>query len=140
MEEIKIRNLRAEDKPFIINSWLKSYKEQPFAKDIPKDIYYKFHSEIIRDILNRETTKVLLAVATEDEDVIVGYVVLEEGRINIFHYIYVKRAFNNLGIAKRLIKESGIKKGYATHLTKSGKPFIDKSGLIYNPYLKDKYD
>lgn len=133
-ESIVIREYRLDDRPFILNSWLRSYKESLFAAEIRDNIYYKWHGEIIHKILERGTTKVLIAASREDSDVIVGYLVTERIRgYDIAHYVYVKRAFNGLGICKLLFELGPLK--YASHMTKAGRPVAEKAGLIYVPYF-----
>lgn len=133
-ESIVIRGYRLDDKPFILNSWLQSYKESRFAEDLSNSIYYKWHGEIIERILDRETTQVFIAASREDSDVIAGYLVTEKIRgFDIAHYVYVKRAFNGLGLCKLLFGLSTPK--YASHITRAGKPILQKTGLIYVPYF-----
>ena len=134
-ESIVIRETRPDDKPFILNSWLKSYKDESlFAAEIRNDIYYKWHNEIIQRILERGTTKILVAASKEDSDVIAGYLVTEKIRgYDIAHYVYVKRAFNGLGICKLLFQISPLK--YTSHMTRAGRPVAEKAGIIYVPYF-----
>ena len=136
MEEIVIREFRTEDIPFITNSWLTSFRDQSFfTRDIPKHIYFKCHGELASRILQRHTSLTLVAASKEDSDIIIGYLVTEKTRgYDIVHYVYVKRAFNGLGICKLLFGAAG-EFEYASHLTRSGKSLIEKLDLKYCPYL-----
>ena len=133
-ESIVIREYRLDDRPFVLNSWLKSYKDSLFATEVRDNIYYKWHSEIIHRILERGTTKTLIAASKEDSDVIVGYLVTEKIRgYDIAHYVYVKRAFNGLGVCKLLFQLYRPK--YTSHMTRAGRSIAEKAGLIYVPYF-----
>lgn len=130
---IIIREFRLEDRAFVYNSWLKSYRDSAFANEIAADIYFKWHAELIQRILDK--AKIFIAAASEDSDVILGYLVTErKSGKNIVHYVYVKRAFNGLGICRLLFNLIGPIE-YASHITKSGKPIIDRMNLKYVPYF-----
>lgn len=136
MEEIVIREAKTEDRAFIIHSWLTSfYGQSYFTKAIPKDLYFKMHRGVITRLLGRETSETIMAVSREDEDVIAGFLVTEVVMdYRVAHYVYVKRAFNGLGIC-RLLFESREKMEYTTHVTTAGKTICKALGLKYCPYL-----
>jgi hypothetical protein len=134
---ILIRTPHEDDFPFIIDSWLHSYQQSQFAQSIRRDIYRKWHRNIILRVLKNAQTR----IATDDKssDLIYGYAVFEQyEEFKIFHYIYIKRPFNHFGISTDLINASPfpIEKGvYASHLTPMGSWIIEKYQLLYNPYL-----
>lgn len=102
---ITIREPSLEDTSFILNSWLKSFRNSFFARVCPNDIYYKFQAEIIKWCLENHEVKVLCV--KEDEYQIVGYIVygyIDQEIVNI-DYLYVKQTFRRMGIAERLIEE-----------------------------------
>lgn len=138
--EIAIRNYIDSDYSFILNSWLLSYRDgNEFVEAIPKDVYFKFHHQVIDGILKRQSSEVLVATAIDDTDLIYGYAVFERiSTYKIMHYTYVKRTFSQFGIASALIERApfNIKdKVYASHLTHKGSKIIAKFGLTYCPYL-----
>lgn len=138
MDQISIRQyFAAQDKPFVTNSWLKSFQgESSFTEDMPHHIYYRWHGEIINRILSRSTTTVFIAASRDDSDVILGYLVTEMIRdFHIAHYVYVKRSCNGLGVCKMLFESMPEKVEYASHITRSGKPIIEKLRLSYCPYF-----
>ncbi len=135
-EEIVIRQYEPQsDKAFIASSWLKSYKgESSFAAGIPTALFFQMHGELVNRILDKHSTVTLVAACKEDRDVIIGYAVYEKiGSHEVIHYVYVKRAFNGLGICKMLL-DCRTKIVYSSHMTKSGKGVADKRGIQYCPY------
>lgn len=139
-EAITIRDYSSNDFAFIINSWLKSYQTSSlFTEDIKPKVYFKFHKFLIEQILNRKSSTVCVAVASDDPELIYGYAIFEKmGEYEVFHYIYVKRGFNHFGIAQKLIESAPflVKSGvFCSHLTYRGHKLRKSLGLIYNPYL-----
>lgn len=142
--QIKIRSFIPEDLNFILNSWLHSFRDcSRFAQTIPDHIYNKYHSLVIQRILERKVD-CLIASDEEEKGLIYGYAVFEKNlKQDIFHYVYVKRAFNLQGIAKKLIKEAPFKveHAYASHMTaikhKDQGIFclVKHLNLIHCPYL-----
>jgi len=139
-EEFIIREYTSDDLVFVNNSLLMSYKDSSdFAKSVPKEIYFRYHHQVINNILDRASTKCFIACPETDHDLIYGYAVFETiARQNIFHYIYVKRAFCRFGLGEALMRAAPFtldESCYASHMTHKGKKIIDKLGLIYCPYL-----
>lgn len=137
---IVLRESEDNDFAFIMNSWLTSYRESSeFAKHIPKQIYFKYHHQIVDQILKRRSTTVIVAVNSDEKDLIYGYAVFEVlNKTQIVHYIYVKRAFGNFGISKALTDNAPFFVGqdtYASHATNKGQKIIDRLNLVYCPYL-----
>lgn len=139
MNNVAIRPYKEDDHNFILNSWLNSFaQESAFSALIDRDLFFKFHSMAVKNILKRPSTTTLIATDTPDSDLIYGYAVYEQiPEYDIFHYIYVKRPFNNFGLAKLLTEKApfDIKKKYASHSTRSGKKIIQDNKLKYCPYL-----
>lgn len=103
---------------FIRHSWMIGFFRgfSSFCEHIPEDIYRKFHPKIIQGILERDTTRVLVAFPKDQHDVIAGYIVYEVP--NIVHWIYVKVAFRGFGVGKELFEKSGMPKNFTyTHRT-----------------------
>ena len=129
---IHLRPYDPSDHNFILNSWLKSYRNSDFGKKIPNDVYYKSHAILIASILATATT--VVACDPEAHHVVYGYLCYSpnnEGP-DYFHYIYCKNSFRKLGIAKALV--TAVNPGSAfivTHLTDS----LYRDNLTYNPYL-----
>lgn len=134
MAEIILRpGIIPEDAGFVFSSWLKSYYgNSPHNTWIPKKIYQKEQAIIITKLLNRSDLSI--AAMSEDERIIIGYLVYEKG---IIHYVYIKEPFRGLGIGKKLIQENGFfDKTKVTHLTHKGRKIQLKAGFIYSPYIE----
>ena len=70
---VRLRTLTEEDKPFIFNSWLKSYRFSHFGEKITNTIYFEDHHKIIENILKK--AKVVVACNEEDPSQDYGYIV-----------------------------------------------------------------
>lgn len=143
-ENWKTRGLKPGDIPYITSTWMNSFRSNArWPKEILHRIYSSEHNRIINSILNN--SQVLIACDPEDEDHIFGYVVFSNITridLDIFHYVFTKRAFQKLGVAKGLIKESR-KGGNAafTHKNEKAKWIPEKllsthyENVNFNPYL-----
>ena len=125
--------------PFVLSSWLKTYKySSPFARRIRNEIYYKRHHAIATAILNRASTKVYIATPKGEPDVYLGYLVIERSAFAVIHFCYVKTSFRRLGIMSALLKAARIvpEGSRYTHRTYDVDWLDDKyPGLIHDPYL-----
>tara|TARA_R100000656_G_C3887637_1_gene115846 strand:- start:72 stop:533 length:462 start_codon:yes stop_codon:yes gene_type:complete len=134
---VRLRTLTEEDKPFIFNSWLKSYRFSHFGEKITNTIYFEDHHKIIENIL--KNAQVVVACNEKDPSQVYGYVVGgdEEG-ILVLHFIYVKHTFRNMGMGKTLLDAMGHDKekaGVYTHHTRMADKLAAKYNLVYHPYL-----
>lgn len=83
-----------EDKSFIFNSFLKSYKQNSIMKFVPAVIYYREQTRIISYLLNSAST--IVAVFPEAADEIMAYIIYEQlGEQLIVHYSYVKHLYRH---------------------------------------------
>lgn len=139
MEEILLRQLTADDIPFLYDSWLNSYRDSPFfSKKIRSSIFFKFHRKIVSKLL--EKSQVIIAAAKEDPDIIIAYIVFDETK-RILHYVYVKEPFRHLGIASKLLDIAALHKmELATHFTIKGEKIAKKLHLRYCPYFGELYE
>lgn len=135
MKEIGIRDAQAWDESFIYATWLNSYKNNsPHAKRIRHDVFFKNHHDIVEKILADERTKVLIATLKDDPNVTLGYAVFNSDTI---HYLFVKEAWRQLGIAKALVEAGGpslapVKFTHWTYII--GDMVLKYPDFIYNPY------
>lgn len=132
MSNIHLRPYEAADHNFVLNSWLKSYRNSDFAKKIDNETYYKSHAILIASILATATT--IIACDPEAHHVIYGYLCWTPNNDSpdCFHYCYVKGPFRKMGIAKVLVTSVNPGSAYiVTHLTDS----LYRDNLTYHPYL-----
>jgi len=131
-----MRPARAEDFPFIANSFLKSYKGAPEARCLDSKTYYADYTERLKKlVLTAETT---VACADDDEDQILGYIIGEKfGNHAIVDYLYVKYPFRCLGVGKALVRslhpEFGQTETVVTHQPKNWNTLSKKYKLVYLP-------
>lgn len=95
--------------------WMRSYKkDNDYMKLVHPPGYYFAYGPYVDSILNRPNTTVRIAVLEEDNDVVLGFSVVEK---NILHYVHVPRAYRRQRIATMLVPD-GIE--WFTHATKIG--------------------
>jgi len=123
-----LREMTADDRSFILSSWLKSYRDTDFARHISNDAYYAGQARLIDDLL--DTSCVIVASDPEYPTSIYGYVVYKD---NILHYLYTKYPFRRNGVANLLYEVAG-RPAVATHWTFVVPKLPFK--LSYNPYQR----
>lgn len=125
-----------EDEGFIYSTWLNHYKHSSkFASRIKFDLYYSKHHSIIERILARKA-KVLIAYPLDEPDIIIGWACYEGANDRpLLHFIFVKRAFRQMGVASRLLKGLDLNNLAFTHLTHDGELLLKKYPYFqYDPY------
>jgi GNAT superfamily N-acetyltransferase len=126
-----------EDKNFILNSWLKSYRNAPAVKKMENSAYYHEQGKIIKALL--ENANVLIACDENDHNNIYGYLVSQRQQgVFIIYYLYTKLPFRNFGIGKKLIQarahQLGVHAGVYTHHTEAASSLAYKYRFMYNPF------
>lgn len=142
-KSIIIRPFNKEtDFNFVISTWLHNYLHSSanFTKYLDCDTYFKYHHEILENILNRSLEQSKVAVFEKDPNIILGFLVFEQiGKEAIMHYIYVKPSFRQKTISKELFTSLHLESPNInyTHLTKMGVKLKNKlsKGSLYNPYF-----
>lgn len=134
---IRIREANQEDVAFIFNSWLKSYRQSLFARNITNTIYFDQHHKVLENLL--KTNKVIIACNEKDPSQMYGYICAgKEDGIFVLHYIYVKHTYRNLGIGKELLNSFDHDINTAavyTHHTRIAEKLAAKYNLLFHPYL-----
>lgn len=140
--KIKIRKATANEHNFILSYWLKSYYHTSvFTNKLCAEAYFPAQERLIKRALIKGVA--LLACDPEDEQVIYGFIVGENHPDqDILHYILVKEAFQNFGVARELINAFRKNKSASyTHLTKNirgakrGTHSLFGYDALYAPYL-----
>ena len=103
---LKVRAARAEDMAFISNAWIWSYYEgtPAFRGIADKDHFRLEMTKTIRRIC--DNAEVRVACDPSDEDTLVGFCAFGLGTL---HYVYVKRDFRGMGVARTLLEGVPIK-------------------------------
>ena len=138
--DVVIRPAVKEDKNFILASWLRCYRSSSyFCRRIRKNVFFKYHHVIADRILSHAT--VLIAADPTDANVIYGYLIsefYEPDQKHVVHFIYIKEAFREMGIAKQLFTAAGLEPNSVliSHWTEPVDKLILKyPDMIYIPYL-----
>ncbi len=136
----KIRPAVGNDANFILNSWLRRYRDAVSPKLVTDRVFFKIQHDIICKILAKPELRVLVAVAPDDENQIFGYIVAEDlsklvPDLVMLHWVYCKGPFRRFGVAKALLIEAIgehklIHYSHHTYLTE----FLDRNKTwAYNP-------
>lgn len=125
---IIIRQGIEQDVPFVISSWLKSYRQSNSASSMEGDTYFSTHGKAIKHLLPYFRS----AIACDPDNIqdIYGYIVYHESvSVPIIHYIYVKKHFRTMKIATRLldIALDGSKEFITTHATEKGRELFEST-------------
>jgi hypothetical protein len=118
-----IRPAIPTDIPFVYSTWLRSYRTgSGLGLQSGKHQYFVLYQMILDQILERESTTVLVAALDEDLSIALGYIVIEP---KILHYVFVKEPFRRFGIAKALCHATFNKTTpVMTHMTKIGAQIV----------------
>lgn len=135
---VKYRNLKLNDINFIYSTWLKSYRQSPWAESMSNDIFFSQHKVLIDSIIARPTASVIVICNPEDEEQVYGYLV-SEANLSILHFAYIKYNYRKLGMMKSLLGQLGCSTTpsvtFITHLPRRFDMLKTKFNLQYNPYL-----
>jgi hypothetical protein len=136
MTNFVTRSVSAEDIPFLYSTWLKSYRnDSETGLSVRKSIFFESYRLVLDHILQKNTTKVLVACKPDEPNVIYGYMVAEPND-NVLHYVFVKEAFQRFGIANQLFQQifPNTSSGSVTitHRTDHARDYCKK--FIYNPF------
>jgi len=116
---LSYRQPTKEELLFIFSSWIRSYAESQhnqIRKELkdpstnkyqPKPDYFGYQHLLIRSILSRDTTNLLVAVDPNLPSELLAYIVYEErGPVLVCHWLYTKHTFRKLGISKELLNHA----------------------------------
>ncbi len=134
----KVRSAKAEDLPFILNSWLKRYRDAISVRLVTDRVYYEKQNFVIKKILAAEGLRVLVACDPQDENLIYGYTVGEflSDDWCLVHWTYCKGPFRKFGIGKSLVDQligtaNKVQYTHKTHLV----DFLFKGREVsFNPF------
>ncbi len=104
-----IRKAEADDFPLVLDSWIKSVRDSPWAGNVPNNMAMAVLQESLKQLMLRGA-KVLVAANPDRPQQIVGWICAEPGRESekVVHAVYTKRPFRRLGIAKQLLASVGL--------------------------------
>lgn len=130
---ITVRNYLPEDRSFILACWLRGvYYGNTFFSDVPKGIFMEHYHKVLERFLDNPRVNINVACLKDDAQVILGYSVtrLSAKGEQIMDFIFVKKAWRGIGIARSLTPTN---LQVVSHLTKIGKA-IKPPGVVFNPF------
>jgi hypothetical protein len=138
--ELAFVELGTEHVSMVFSSWLKSYRNSMFVKNIPSTIYFSEQHKLIQKCI--KNGKTIVAVSPEDTEQIIGWINFQvvDG-IYCLHYAYVKQLYRGCGVLAALLAESGHtgNAGCYTHDTLLGSRILNRKNLVYHPYILTNY-
>lgn len=130
---ITTRSYLPDDRAFILACWLRGiYYGNTFFSEIPKNIFMEHYHKVLERFLDNPSVTITVACLKDDPQVILGYSVsrVSKGQV-VLDFVFVKKAWRQIGIAKSLTPSN---LQAVTHLTKLGRA-IKPKGVDYNPFL-----
>lgn len=105
------RDATIEDFDFVQATLLNHYYEESFwALRLTTRAYFDGHTPLVRALLQQAS--VLVACEVADPTSILGFIVFEKeggpGGADVIDFLYVKKAWRKLGIARMLLEASGL--------------------------------
>lgn len=126
------KDLPTQYKNIVRSRWVYSYKKENDYMRVVHSASYQFaYSNYVALIMNREKVVIRIAALEEDDDVVLGFSVVEG---NVLHYVHVPRAYRRRHIGTMLIPD-GIE--WFTHITKIGFQIWSTKGpnANFNPFI-----
>lgn len=131
--------IQSNDQAFVFSTWLKNYRHSSyFAKRIRSSIFFPGHQKVLELLFEKPTLRVVVATPIDDDQTILGYLAAEFHHTKpVIHFIFIKDAFRNMGIAKALVNfvKIDLNEVQFTHWTIPVDDYIRKyPNMLYNPY------
>jgi hypothetical protein len=102
-EVVAFRPMAPGDVNFVLDSWLRSYRESPYAGCIPNNRFFDIMHEAVEGLLARGA-KVEVACAKHDPDKILGWLCGEIINEELcLHFCYVKDPYRRMGLMTELL-------------------------------------
>lgn len=147
--DVTIRSATLEDMPYVYDTWLKSYCEsevftlirqgnrnaqEPFC-DLKKELFFRPHRRRIQQLesAGRLIVRVAQRAPAGPDDPLLGWEA-HDGASSALHFVYVRQAFRQKGIACQLLRSWPIDRLAVTHLTPDFLRAFSKETYMYHPY------
>jgi len=130
---ISYRLAEAGDVNFILSTWLKGMTGgNDYYRMINRESFNYHYGEFIKRRMAKQGVLIMVACLKESPDVILGYSVTERVKNkNVLHWVYVKKEWRRIGIAKDILPSEI---NVTTSMTALGKK-IKPKGLVFDPFL-----
>jgi hypothetical protein len=128
-----IRDLRASDHAFIIESWSNALRsDNSWFRTVDSRIYFGTYKPLVGELITDPANVVRLACLPEDTDTILSYIVFSPAT-RTFHWAYTKAAWRRLGLVRSLLTDLPPFE-FVSHLTDMGLKLKPKEWR-FNPFL-----
>lgn len=127
---ISLRPATGEDQGYLFATFLRGLRfGNPQLAKVPARVYFKEQHAVITNIILRGAS-VLIAHPEGEPDVIIGYAIGEPGTC---HWVHVKNAFREMGVARRLLEALPPFTEYS-HWVRSADTLARKFPAEFNPF------
>ena len=117
------------DTGFIIDTMPKAiYYDSNPRRGRPSQKWFKDFHNYLTEILSGEYTKVVIATMQDDQDMILGYSIINH---DVLHFAYVKDAYRKQGIASMMVKICPFNQIYESNLTKLGRTIMASKAAVH---------
>lgn len=99
--DLQWREMREDDRNYVLSSWLRSYAEGPEFRGIARGVFFALYEPVVKRLLERST--VAIAWTPELPDTVLGYLAIEGD--DVVHYVCTKRRFRRCGIGRWMTRE-----------------------------------
>ncbi len=127
---VTIRDAVDADRDFIFATWLRGLRYgNDWFEAIDSIAYFQIYHAALERALDNSNNSIKVACLKDDPEVILGYAVYAGNRVD---FVFVKKAWRSIGIAKSLIP---VTMDTVTHLTKVGVSILKKHPKVkFNPF------
>jgi hypothetical protein len=148
-----VREARAADYNFVLKAWLVGARDHIWTHKVPDGFYFNAQRDAIAAVASRPHAVCLVAADVSDDNELFGFIVAERPHVArgplgeairvplIVHYVYTKRVFRKMDIARRLLQSVGwvqSQRLFGSHmsyvLTKDREALLLKYRYVFNPY------
>ena len=129
MEGFTFCGVAADEVPFVVDSWARSFRDSPWAGCLSNEHYQEAQRATINDLLARGV-HVCVAIPQQGDRRVCAFVAYEAP--DVIHYVYTKQKFRKMGLADALIEFTAIKRGRFTFRTPASE-FLLRRGFVWTP-------
>jgi hypothetical protein len=101
-DAVKLREFAPGDLAFIFSTWLRDLRDAD-PGPMPDDLWFPAHRSLLERIMAKPEVRVLMAVAADRPDEILGYVVAEPSEVVYWTFVR-KGPLRGKGLAKMLLE------------------------------------
>lgn len=99
--DLQWREVREDDRNYILSSWLRSYADCPEFCRHRRDVFFAIYEPVVKRLLARST--VAIAWDPTLPSTVLGWLAVEGE--DVVHYWHTKRRFRRMGVATWMLRE-----------------------------------